>query len=169
MPVMIGDRATILENAQKRPVAMIVQANHDGASFDRTSSYANWTRSYRANELVTAISRRNAIQQLVDIRPTVVDESKRIAELEVTAENGRRFTLKGLPVRWSLNVPDNLFVYEKTQDGDGVDRYLIQRLDRGLRLDGKLGLDRGFGQRLGTRAVPTTPGGYARLASWTLG
>ena len=120
---MIGDRATILENAQKRPVAMIVQANHDGASFDRTSSYANWTRSYRANELVTAISRRNAIQQLVDIRPTVVDESKRIAELEVTAENGRRFTLKGLPVRWSLNVPDNLFVYEKTQDGDGVDRY----------------------------------------------
>ena len=34
------------------------QANHDGASFDRTSSYANWTCSYRANELVTAISLR---------------------------------------------------------------------------------------------------------------
>ena len=26
-------------------------------------------------------------------------------------------------MRWSLNVPDNLFVFEKTQDPDGVDRY----------------------------------------------
>lgn len=31
--------------------------------------------------------------------------------------------LRGLPVRWSLNVPDNLFVYEKTKDPDGMDRY----------------------------------------------
>jgi stage II sporulation protein D len=123
VPIMIGDRAVILQNAAKKPVAMIVNANVDGATFDRTSSYANWTRSYRADELVTAISRRNAIQQLVDIRPTVIDASKRIAELEVTAEGGRKFILKGLPVRWSLNVPDNLFVYEKTQDADGVDRY----------------------------------------------
>ena len=44
--------------------------------------------------------------------------------LEATpAENGRTFILRGLPVRWSLNVPDNLFVYEKTQDPDGMDRY----------------------------------------------
>ncbi|HVS33588.1 MAG TPA: SpoIID/LytB domain-containing protein [Thermoanaerobaculia bacterium] len=123
VPIMIGDRAVILQNAAKKPVAMVVNANYDGASFDRTSSYANWTRSYRADELVTAISRRNAIQRLAGIRPTVVDASKRIAELEVTAEGGRKFVLKGLPVRWSLNVPDNLFVYEKTQDPDGVDRY----------------------------------------------
>ena len=26
-------------------------------------------------------------------------------------------------MRWSLNVPDNLFVFEKTQDPDGMDRY----------------------------------------------
>jgi stage II sporulation protein D len=123
VPIMIGDRAVILQNAAKTPVAMVVNANFDGAAFDRTSSFSNWTRSYRADELVTAISRRNAIQRLVDIRPTVVDPSKRIAELEVTAEGGRKFVLKGLPVRWSLNVPDNLFVYEKTQDPDGVDRY----------------------------------------------
>jgi hypothetical protein len=31
--------------------------------------------------------------------------------------------LRGLPVRWSINVPDHLFVYEKTQDADGMDRY----------------------------------------------
>lgn len=123
VPVMIGDRATVMLGRDRKPVAMVVQANYDGASFDRTSSFANWTRSYRADELVTAINRRNPITQLIDIRPTVVDGSERVAELEVTAEGGRKFTLKGLPVRWSLNVPDNLFVYDKTKDPDGVDRY----------------------------------------------
>lgn len=123
VPVMFGDRAIIMLNAQKTPLAAIVQANYDGAAFDRTSSFSNWTRSYRADELVTTINRRNPIQQLVDLRPITIDASQRIAEMEVTAEGGRTFILRGLPVRWSLNVPDNLFVYEKTRDPDGVDRY----------------------------------------------
>ncbi|HJQ40227.1 MAG TPA: SpoIID/LytB domain-containing protein [Thermoanaerobaculia bacterium] len=123
VPILLGDRATIISAPDKRVVAMIVQANYDGAAFDRTSSFSNWTRSYRADELVPAINRRNPIQQLIDIRPLVIDASKRIAEMEVTAEGGRKFVLKGLPVRWSLNVPDNLFVYEKTKDPDGIDRY----------------------------------------------
>lgn len=123
VPVMIGDRAFVQVSAQKAPIALIVQGSTDGASFDRTSSYANWTRSYRADELVPVINRRNPIQQLVDIRPVTIDASNRIAELEVTAENGRKIMLRGLTVRWSLNVPDNLFTYEKTKDPDGVDRY----------------------------------------------
>jgi stage II sporulation protein D len=123
IPVMIGDRAFVFIGWNKTPLAMIVQANLDGASFDRTSSFANWTRSYRAEDLVPVINRRNPIQQLIDIRPVTIDASDRIAELEVTAEGGRKFMLRGLPVRWSLNVPDNLFVYEKTKDPDGMDRY----------------------------------------------
>lgn len=123
VPVMIGDRATVVIGPDKRVAALVVQANYDGAAFDRTSSFSNWTRSYRADELVTSINRRNPIRQLVDIRPVRIDASKRVAELEVTAEEGRKFTLRGLPVRWSLNVPDNLFVYDKHQDPDGVDRY----------------------------------------------
>ncbi|MGZ5473271.1 MAG: SpoIID/LytB domain-containing protein [Thermoanaerobaculia bacterium] len=123
VPVMIGDRATAVIGPDKRVAALVVQANYDGAAFDRTSSFSNWTRSYRADELVTSINRRNPIRQLVDIRPVRIDASKRVAELEVTAEEGRKFTLRGLPVRWSLNVPDNLFVYDKHQDPDGVDRY----------------------------------------------
>jgi stage II sporulation protein D len=123
VPVMIGDRVTILSNEKKVPVAMLVMANYDGASFDRTSNYANWTRSWRADELVPMINRRNPIQQLLDIRPVTADASQRILELEVTAEGGGKFMLRGLPIRWSLNVPDNLFVYDKTKDPDGVDRY----------------------------------------------
>ena len=123
VPIMIGDRAFLQSDARKNPVALIVQANIDGASFDRTSSFADWTRSYRADELVSSINKRNPIQQLQGLRVVSVDASQRIAEMEVTAEGGRRFMLRGLPVRWSLNVPDNLFVFEKTVDPDGVDRY----------------------------------------------
>jgi stage II sporulation protein D len=123
VPVMIGDRAMIQLNAKRVPVAAIVVANYDGASFDRTSSFANWTRSYRADELAASINKRFPIQQLVDLRPVRIDASQRIAELEYTAESGRKFTAKGLPIRWSLNVPDNLFVIEKTKDQDGMDRY----------------------------------------------
>lgn len=123
VPVLIGDRMTIVLSPGKTASAAIVQANYDGAAFDRTSSFSNWTRSYRADELVPAINRRQPITQLVDIRPVTIDASKRVAELEVTAEGGRKFMLRGLPIRWSLNVPDNLFVYDKTHDPDGVDRY----------------------------------------------
>lgn len=122
-PVMIGDRAIITRNSRNAVVAMTINANYDGATFDRTSSFANWTRSYRADELVKSINGRYPIQQLIDLRPVTIDASQRIAEMEFTAEGGRKFTVKGLPIRWSLNVPDNLFVFEKTKDPDGMDRY----------------------------------------------
>jgi stage II sporulation protein D len=122
-PVTLGDRVTITSDVSKTPVAVVINAYLDGASFDRSSNFASWTRSFRADELVTSINKRNPIKQLQGIRPVTVDASQRIAEMEVTAENGRTFVLRGLPIRWSLNVPDNLFVYEKTQDADGMDRY----------------------------------------------
>jgi stage II sporulation protein D len=123
VPVMLGDRGFLQQNSRGTIAAMIVAGSVDGAAFDRTSSFSNWTRSYRADELVTYINKRTPIKQLAGIRPTVIDASQRIAEMEFTAEGGRTFTLKGLPIRWSLNVPDNLFVFEKTTDPDGMDRY----------------------------------------------
>ncbi|HYM60093.1 MAG TPA: SpoIID/LytB domain-containing protein [Thermoanaerobaculia bacterium] len=123
LPVMIGDRALLMQDARHVPVALIVTANFDGASFDRTSSFSNWTRSYRSDELVASINKRNPIKQLVALEPLGTDESKRITELRVTAEGGRTFVLKGLPIRWSLNVPDNLFVIERSVDPDGMPRY----------------------------------------------
>lgn len=122
VPVMLGDRAFV-QRGKRGVAAVIVQANYDGASFDRTSSFANWTRSYTSDELVESINKRQPIQQLVDLKPITIDASKRIAELQVIAEGGRVIDLKGLPIRWSLNVPDNLFVIEKTKDPDGTDRY----------------------------------------------
>src|SRR5688500_14190632 len=67
VPVMIGDRLTVMLSPNKTPIAAVVNANYDGAAFDRTSNFSNWTRSYRAEDLVPVINRRNPIQRLVDI------------------------------------------------------------------------------------------------------
>lgn len=123
LPVMPGDRANLLLDTKGRPRALTLNANYDGAAFDRTSSFSSWTRSYRAADLVTSIARRNPITTLTDLRPLGTDASKRVTGLEVVADNGRTFTLSGLPIRWSLNVPDNLFVISKSKDSDGMDRY----------------------------------------------
>jgi stage II sporulation protein D len=120
---MIGDRATVIHRQKGAPAALIIQANFDGASFDRTSSFANWTRSFRADDLAASISKRNPIRTLRDLRILGTDLSQRVTELEVAADGGQTFTLKGLPIRWSLNLPDNLFVFSKAKDADGMDRY----------------------------------------------
>lgn len=122
VPVMIGDRvrAFVREN---RPAAIVVEANYDGAALDRTSAYSNWTRSYRADDLVKSIARRVPIQSLGDLRPLDVDEAGRLRRMEVTAEGGRTFTLEGIQIRFSLDVPDNLFAFLKSKDADGMDRY----------------------------------------------
>lgn len=121
--VMIGDRASVIIGRGAMPVAVVVHGNYDGAAFDRTSSYSSWVRSYRANELVDFISRRNPVKTLIDIRPVSMDEAHRVEQLEVTVDDGRKLMLAGLPIRWSLNIPDNIFVYAKSKDTDGVDRY----------------------------------------------
>lgn len=121
--VMIGDRATVVLNREGTPVAAVIQANYDGAAFDRYSSYSSWVRSWRENELVEFISRRNPIKSLTDIRPLGVDEAERVRQLELTVDGGRKLVLAGLPIRWSLNIPDNVFVYTRSQDADGVARW----------------------------------------------
>lgn len=123
VPYKLGDRATVVRRGTGAPLAFIIVANYDGAAFDRYSSYSSWVRSYRAPDLVTTISRRNPVRELIDIKPRTIDPVHRIAELDVIAEGGRVVTLRGLPVRWSLGVPDNLFTFEKSKDPDGVDRY----------------------------------------------
>jgi stage II sporulation protein D len=121
VPVQIGDQATVVI-FDRAPVAVAVVSGHDGAAYDRRSSWSSWVRSYTEDELVTSISRRNPIVRLEGLKVAGVDASGRVTSLEVKAD-GRTFTLEGLPIRWSLGVPDNLFVFETSRDASGATRY----------------------------------------------
>ncbi len=121
VPVQIGDRAIVILN-ERKPVAAAIISSHDGAAFDQRSSWASWVRSYTEDELVASISRRYPIRRLDGIRIGDRDESGRIRSVEITAD-GKTFRLEGLPIRWSLGVPDNLFVFETSRDASGAKRY----------------------------------------------
>lgn len=114
-----GDRATLIRRGDA-VVGVIVQENFDGAAFDHRSSFSSWVRTFREDELVASISKRNPIKELRGIRVLGRDPSERATAVEIEAEPGRVFTLEGLPIRWSLGIPDNLFVFEKTKGADGV-------------------------------------------------
>ena len=126
VPIILGDRAT-LSQSQGGTAAVVVHANYDGAAFDRSSSYSNWTRSYRADDLVPIIARRNPIQTLMGIRSLGADESHRVTELEVTAEGGRTFILRGLPIRWVTERHGQSVRLHQNQDPAGMDRYTFSR------------------------------------------
>ncbi|MGK2858574.1 MAG: SpoIID/LytB domain-containing protein [Thermoanaerobaculia bacterium] len=117
-----GDRATLIRRGNV-VAGVVVQQNFDGAAFDHRSSFSSWVRTFREDELVASISKRNPIKQLRGIRVLGRDASERATSVEIEGEPGRVFTLEGLPIRWSLGIPDNLFVFEKTRGADGVVRY----------------------------------------------
>lgn len=123
VPYLVGDRVTVIHDRAGTVAGLIIQANYDGAAFDRTSSFSSWIRSFRANELVDSINRRHPITSLSDLRILSADQIGRISAMEFVTGDGSTFTLRGLPVRWGLNVPDNLFAFMKSKDPDGVDRY----------------------------------------------
>jgi stage II sporulation protein D len=117
-----GDRATLIRRGET-VVGVVLQENYDGAAFDHRSSYSSWVRTFREDELVTSISRRNPISELRGIRLLGRDASQRATAVEIEAEKGRTFVLEGLPIRWSLGIPDNLFVFDRTRGADGIVRY----------------------------------------------
>lgn len=121
--VLASDRARVAHDREGRVRAVIVDANYDGAAFDRTSSWASWVRSYSADELAQSIRRRVPIDSVDDLVPISRDETHRIEALEVVSKNGERVRLEGLPIRWSLAVPDNLFSFVRTEDPDGTPRF----------------------------------------------
>jgi stage II sporulation protein D len=121
VPIQIGDRGIVVMHG-RQPVAFAVIANHDGGGFDQRSAWSSWVRSYTEDELVKSISRRNPIKKLEGIHIKGRDASGRVTGLEVKADSGT-FTLEGLPIRWSLGVPDNLFVFETRRQRNGTLRY----------------------------------------------
>lgn len=123
VPALVGDRIRIIHDRSDKPLAVVVEANYDGATFDRTSAFANWTRSYRADQLVTSIAKRVPITALRDLRPLEIDEAGRVKRMEVLAEGERIFNLEGIQIRFALDLPDNLFLIRRGRDADGVARF----------------------------------------------
>jgi stage II sporulation protein D len=102
-----------------------------GAAADHTSSYANWSKSLTPGEVVSRNQRAaSGLGQLLDLRVRRRGVSGRVIDLELVGTEGTAH-LRGRRIHTALDLPELLFVIERTfDDGGRVARFTFK--GRGL-------------------------------------
>ncbi len=120
-----ADRLTLLPNDRVRfrtdddgiDVLVLLE---DGGSFDRSSLFSHWVVRKSADELSGEVnaSLEVSVGSVLELRPKRYGPSGRMAELEVVGSAGSA-TLKGLAIRRTLGVRENLFFFDVQHAPDG--------------------------------------------------
>jgi stage II sporulation protein D len=123
-----ADRLTLLPNDRVRyrtddagiDVLVLLE---DGGSFDRSSRFSHWVVRKSADELSREVnaSLQVSVGAVLELRPKRYGPSGRIAELEVVGSAGSA-TLKGLAIRRTLGIRENLFFFDVQHAPDGTVR-----------------------------------------------
>ncbi len=103
---------------------VVCELNQAGAAVDRSSKYTFWRESFTPDELAEKVSKYADVGEIIDLEPISYGVSRRVYELRITGTKGAA-VMRGLKVRWSLGVRDNLFVIDKTYGEDGKIRNFI--------------------------------------------
>jgi stage II sporulation protein D len=91
-----------------------------GGSFDRSSRFSHWVVRKSSDELTREVnlSLQQSVGSVLELRPMRYGPSGRIAELEVVGSVGSA-TLKGLAIRRTLGIRENLFFFDVQHAPDG--------------------------------------------------
>ncbi len=85
----------------------------DGVAYDRTSNLASWTRFRTDSQLAEQVSTRYPGFELSDLAVVARGVSGRVGKLRLIGADGRFEEVVGLPVRWTLDLPDTLFTVKR--------------------------------------------------------
>lgn len=96
-----------------RLVAVAQQVEPSGAAYDRTSRYSSWRRFRSDRQLSELISASHPGFQLADLTILERGSSGRVGRIRLTARNGTSLEIRGLAVRWTLDLPDTLFTAKR--------------------------------------------------------
>jgi stage II sporulation protein D len=88
---------------------VVQEVNRQGAAFDRTSNYSSWTRFRSDLELRELVRTRLPGFELREFEVLARGRSGRVTRLRLISTSGEQAEVVGLPVRWTLNLPDTLF------------------------------------------------------------
>ncbi len=91
------------------PLALVHEADPDGVTFDRTSQLSSWTRFRSDVELGDLVRARYPGLEFQSLEILERGVSGRVGKLRLIGAGGRSETVAGLPVRWTLDLPDTLF------------------------------------------------------------
>ncbi|MFQ5525723.1 MAG: SpoIID/LytB domain-containing protein [Thermoanaerobaculia bacterium] len=129
-----GDRLTVYLR-EGRLMALRHSVDPDGVAFDRTSNMSTWTRFRTDGELAQRVAERYPGLAFKRFEILGRGVSGRVSEIEIVGGEGDSVTVRGLPIRWTLDLPDTLFT--------------ARRLDPPGREGGWLFSGRGWGHGVG--------------------
>ena len=129
-----GDRLSLYWQAD-RLIAAAQEVDLDGVAFDRSSPYSSWTRFRTDSQLARNVDTRFPGIGFRDLEILDRGESGRVGKIRILGDNGQSVEVDGLPIRWTLDVPDTLFT--------------AKRLEPRNREAGWLFTGRGFGHGVG--------------------
>jgi len=95
-------------------LALWVEWEAAGTSFERESSWTEWVRRASARELARRLSQRVAGTEVRDLTVVRRSPAGRVVELDVSTDAGR-IRLNRFEVRQALELPELLFTFEKVR------------------------------------------------------
>ncbi|HVS65084.1 MAG TPA: SpoIID/LytB domain-containing protein [Thermoanaerobaculia bacterium] len=107
-------------------IAVVQHASRVGASAAVHHDRQRWSRFRGRGRVGRSVQERFPGFVLEDLVVLERGASGRVASLELVGRDGRREVLSGLPIRWTLDVPDTWFELHRTRSGSGEDGWLVE-------------------------------------------
>jgi stage II sporulation protein D len=112
LALVAGDRVRLYSHGE-RLLAVVQEVHREGVAFDRTSNYSSWTRFRSDVELRELVRTRLPGFELRSFEILDRGRSGRVTRIRLLGADGQQAEVVGLPVRWTLNVPDTLFTAKR--------------------------------------------------------
>ncbi len=110
--LVAGDRLSLFFHDDEL-LAVRQEVDPDGLGFDRTSNLSAWTRVRTDSELAALVGDRYPDLGFTGFEIVSRGVSGRVREMKLLGSGGRTQTVRGLPIRWTLDLPDNLFTVRR--------------------------------------------------------
>ncbi len=124
LALVAGDRLDLYRHGGTL-LAVVQDVEREGVSFDRTSSYASWTRFRSDAELAKSVEVRLPGLGFRDFEVLSRGVSGRVGKIRIHGRSGETAEVEGLAVRWTLDIPDTLFTAKRLEPPRGEAGWLF--------------------------------------------
>ncbi len=122
--LVAGDRLSVFLRGDEL-LAVRQEVDPDGLGYDRTSDRSAWTRFRSDRELAELVETRYPSLGFTGFEILARGVSGRVGELRLLGAGGRSERVVGLPIRWTLDLPDTLFTARRLTPPEGEAGWLF--------------------------------------------
>ncbi|MFQ5349729.1 MAG: hypothetical protein ACE5EG_04710, partial [Thermoanaerobaculia bacterium] len=124
LALLAGDRLTVYLSGGEL-AAVVQRVDTDGVAFDRTSNLSSWTRFRSDERLAELAAARYPGLELEELELVSRGVSGRVGHMRLRGAGGKTVDVRGLAVRWTLDLPDTLFTAKRLQPPGGSPGWLF--------------------------------------------